>query len=154
MKKAIVIEVLLLFILAVLIAVAVQHWQSIEPLLPDLEYYKKMAREMLEQYGHDRGFADMVQKTNASIALYRTYGIFDILAMLADVVIMVTIALFNFPCFKPLVDKLTAKLAPSKEQRAQRKAERAAAKAEQAATAKQERIEKLQAELDELKKDE
>jgi len=53
----------------------------------------------------------------------------------------------DFPVFKPLVDKFTAKRAAHKEQRE-------AIKAEQAEAAKQARIEQLQAELDELKKDE
>ncbi|MCM1368657.1 MAG: hypothetical protein NC184_07620 [Roseburia sp.] len=60
---------------------------------------------------------------------------------------MIIIAVKEFPCFKPLIDKLAAK-------RADRKAARTQAKAEQAETAKRERIDKLTAELEELKKDE
>ena len=74
-------------------------------------------------------------------------GILALLASLSTLVAMVLIAIKDFPVFKPLVDKFNAKRAAYKEQRE-------AIKAEQAEVAKQARIEQLQAELDELKKDE
>lgn len=74
-------------------------------------------------------------------------GILALLASLSTLVAMIIIAIKDFPFFKPLVDKFNAK-------RAARKEQRAAVKAEQAEAAKQARIEQLQAELDELKKDE
>ena len=76
-----------------------------------------------------------------------TRGILALLASLATLAAIIIIAIKDFPVFKPLVDKFNAKRAAYKEQRE-------AVKAEQAEAAKQARIEQLQAELDELKKDE
>ena len=65
---------------------------------------------------------------------------------LAGIAAMVLIAIKDFPVFKPLAEKLQAKLQARRQINVQAKADRAEAN-------KQARIEQLQAELDELKKD-
>lgn len=65
------------------------------------------------------------------------------ITIIAIMISMGLVAIKDFPCFKPLADKLQAR----KEKRTQAKAERADA-------GKQARIAQLQAELEELKKDE
>lgn len=64
-------------------------------------------------------------------------------AIIAIMISMGLVAIKDFPCLKPFADKLQAR----KEKRTQAKAERAEAE-------KQARIAQLQAELEELKKDE
>lgn len=76
-------------------------------------------------------------------AITITLAILSIIFAITNIVVMFFTALNNLSAFKPLADKLAAKRAAREEQRA-----------EQAVVAKQERIAKLEAELDELKKDE
>lgn len=90
---------------------------------------------------------DWVRIWREMFDLYFPYGILSLLATLGTLVALIFVAIKDFPVFKPLIDKFNAK-------RAARKEQRAAVKAEQAEEAKQARIEQLQAELDELKKDE
>lgn len=116
MKRAIAIEVLLLFTLGALIA------------LSAFCFYVTIIDIKL--------FWDVVY-------IYLSFAILATLATVADIIAIVLIAFKEFPVFKPLVDKYKA--------RKQAKAEAAAIKAE---TARRARIEQLQAELDELKKDE
>lgn len=139
MKKTIVIEILLLFVLALLIAVAVDYADFIG-------IYNDMIAETKrhpEYVSYSRTLAHEIQIRNT----YISYFVPTILAAFATLAAIIILAIRDFPVFKPLVDKFKAK-------RAARKEQRAAEKTEQAETAKQERIAELQAELDELKKDE
>ncbi len=79
--------------------------------------------------------------------VYLPYGILALVAAIATLAAMIIIAIKDFPVFKPLVDKFNAK-------RAAHKQASDAAKAEKAEADKKARIEKLTAELEELKKDE
>ena len=123
MKKSIVIEVLLLFVLAVLIADCVKFFQaSIAHFnLSDSPAYDAFYKTAIDQ-------------------LVR--GIFALLACIADIFVMVLVALKDFKLFMPLIEKHNA-----------RKQELAAARAAKADADKQKRIEELQAELDALNGD-
>lgn len=130
MKKAIIVEVLLLFVFCVVLACAIE-----------ILIYATDAANLIKFYNSEN--IKVSSALNESYHTALSYGIPALFAAVADLAAMVIIAIKDFPVFKPLVDKLNAKRAARKEQRA-----------EQAAIAKQDRIEKLQAELDELKKDE
>lgn len=115
MKRAIVIEILLLFVLGVLI-------------LGDIALWDMTIRRIYI------GIYDPQFLKGAYICLF--YCIIISLGTIADIAAIVLVTLKELPAFKPLIDKLKL----SKEERKQIK--------------KQARIEKLQDELDELKKDE
>lgn len=119
MKRAIVIEILLLFVLGVLI-------------LGDIALWDMTIRRIYI------GIYDPQFLKGAYICLF--YCIIISLGTIADIAAIVLVALNEYPAFKPLIDKLKGKLKFSKKERKQAK--------------KQTRIEKLQDELDELKKDE
>lgn len=133
MKRAIIIEVLLLFTLGVLIALST--------------YFLICTANTFRYANGDPNFTiGPISAEDYSYLIKRayfflTYGIFPLLAAIADITVIMLVAFKEFPVFKPLVDKYKA--------RKQAKAEAAAIKAE---TARQARIEQLQAELDELKK--
>ncbi len=110
MKRAIVIEVLLLFVLVVLILGCIGFW--------DMTIRSFYYNELIKAF------------------FYLPSCILISLATIADIAVIVLVTLKELPAFKPLIDKLKL----SKEERKQIK--------------KQARIEKLQDELDELKKDE
>lgn len=133
MKKTIVIEILLGFALGILIMFAVMEFRACYYYLEAIEIYKELGQD----------YSDI----NRAISQVILYGTLALLAALATLAVMSITAIKDFPVFKPLVDKFNAKRAAHKEQRE-------AIKAEQAEAAKQARIEQLQAELDELKKDE
>lgn len=114
MKKTILIESLLSFVVLTLTGYCSYFW-----------YYVNLCIEM--QIFHE-GFQ-----------MWLSAGILFILSILAIIAVMVLTALKNF---KRITDKLQAR----KEKRNQVKAERAQAE-------KQKRIERLQSELEELKKD-
>lgn len=143
MKRTIIIEVLLLLILAVLIACTSMAFIYVT----DMNYHITQ----LSGAGLDNPQYQLIEGTikyykgNTHIVL--SFAVPTLVAALCDLAAMVLIALHNFPCFKPLIDKLAAK-------RAAQKQATATAKAEKAETAKQARIEQLTAELNELKKDE
>ncbi len=75
--------------------------------------------------------------------IYLPYGLISLIASISTFAAMIIIAVKEFPVFQPLIEKIKA-----------RKAERAVAKEEKAQADKQQRIEKLTAELEQLKKDE
>lgn len=139
MKKTIMIETLLLFVFCVALACSIKILDYAVTVSKSLEHYLNGDITYFDpalQNDQIRYYTD----------LYHTalsYGIPALFAAVADLAAMVIIAVKDLPCFKPFVDKFKA-----------RKTARNQAKAEQAAIAKQERIDKLQAELDELKKDE
>lgn len=133
MKKTIVIEVLLAFALAMLVVFAIMEFRACYYYLQAIEYYKEIGTD----------YSEIAIAVN-QVTLYGTFATLAALCTLAAIII---IAIKDFPVFKPLVDKFNAKRAAYKEQRE-------AVKAEQAEAAKQARIEQLQAEIDELKKDE
>ena len=139
MKKAIVIEILLVAVFAVLLTCAIIALKDIPSMKEYIDWYNTLSPDYPDY--------DLVETTAWEIRAYMPIllkiGIPALIAAVADLAAITIIAIKDFPVFKPLVDKFKA-----------RKEQRAAAKAEQAATAKQERIEKLPAELDELKKGE
>lgn len=92
-------------------------------------------------------FPDLVDIWRENMRKAFTYGVFSLLSSVGIFIAMVILAVRDFPVFRPLIDKLHSKL---QAKRAAHKEKRA----KQAEIAKQERISKLQAELDELKKDE
>lgn len=138
MKKTIIIEVLLLFVFCVALACAIKILIFSTNMLYMIDY----ANNVL-QYENDNLRIEYIASLNEQYNTALSYGIPAIFAAVADLAAMVIIAIKDFPVFKPLVDKFKA-----------HKEQRDAAKAKQAEIAKQERINELQAELDELKKDE
>ena len=135
MKKVIMIEIFLAFATATLIAVAAWRFSDVSMRISLMDSYLSM------------GDIDRGNDQKAFIIKSLSYAIPSLLAALCTLAAIIIIAIKDFPVFKPFVDKFTAKRAAYKEQRA-------AIKVEQAEVAKQARIEQLQAELDELKKDE
>ena len=138
MKKTIVIEILLAFIFAVLIACSSPFFKHVAAMN---EYIEEINGFIL--YDPNVDYSSDLKYYNAQINQALAYAIPMLIAAIADIVVMVVIAIKEFPIFKSLKNKFKI-----------RQEQRAAAKAEQAKIAKQQRIEKLQAELDELKKDE
>ncbi len=140
MKRVIVIEIVLAFAFAVLLACSIKFFMYVSKMysgismLYDLNMSDTSRNEIIERY-----------RENIATAL--SYGIPALIAALATLAAMVLIALKDFPVFKPLLEKHAAK-------RTARKQANEVAKAEKAAADKQERIERLQSELDALKKDE
>ena len=120
MKKQIVIEILLLFVLAVLIAISTNFLQTS---ITHFNHYHSENYEVFKEWG--------IQQL--------VWGIFALLACIADIAVMVLVALKDFKLFMPLIEKHNA-----------RKAQIAAARAAKADADKQKRIEELQAELDDL----
>ncbi len=127
MKKAVILEILLLLAIGILIyfscwclSVCYTNFQSVNAVPIEI------APDLLAGAYH-----------------YLIRGILALVAAVVVIAVMIIIAIKDFPCFQPLVDKYK-----------ERKEKRAAEKAERTEAAKQERIEQLQAELDELKKDE
>lgn len=94
-------------------------------------------------YNHAPHYYETLTNFYPNFVQHLIYAIVAVLANLLNIAVIITIAITNFPVFKPLVDKRNAKRVAHKEQRTKH-----------AQTIKQQRIEKLQAELDKLKKDE
>lgn len=124
MKRTIMVEILLLFTFVVVLTLGI--W-CLKAGIMNFNALHNYQEQELAKYAY----------------MYLIFGICGILAALATLTVMVIIALKDFPVFKPMLDKLTAK-----------RADRKQAKAEKAAADKQARIERLQSELDALKKDE
>lgn len=139
MKKTIIIEILLLFAFCVALACAIK-----------ILNYAVDAKKLLDRFLNGNLVYTDSTIQNESIKYYTelyhaalSYGIPALFAAVATLAAMIIIAIKDFPAFKPLVNKFKA-----------HKEQHDAAKAEQTKIAKQERINKIQAELDELKKDE
>lgn len=77
---------------------------------------------------------------------FAIYGIIGIFTLLADLAAMVLIAIKDFPMFKPFVEKFQAKSQARRQAKEQTKAARTEAN-------RQARIEQLENELNELRKD-
>lgn len=137
MKKTIIVEILLLFVFCVAMAGAIKILNYAVSCAKMLDLANKI--NFGDEFSRNQFITNYKEQFHTALS----YGVPALFAAVADLAAMVIIAIKDFPCFKPLVDKFKAY-----------NEQRATAKAEQAATAKQERIEKLQAELDELKKDE
>lgn len=135
MKRTIFIESILLFVLIMVILFTIKFFNQVYICLDNLN--------ALSHMGSDNDVAKLIAMTNKNLVNWSLYGAFAIVTAIATLIVMVIIAIKDFPVFKPIVDKLNTKRDVRKEQRAER-----------AAIAKQDRIAKLQAELDELKKDE
>lgn len=138
MKKTIIVEIAIMVTLTIAIIFAVEYWKYVSNLIDALTRFK-------EQYNSTNYFSYYpdLNYYNSAIKHNVIYGILALLAALATLTAMIIIAIKDFPCFKPLVDKLQAKRAARKQ-----------AHAEQEQIRKQERIAELQSELDALKKDE
>lgn len=126
MKRTIVIEILLLIAAIAMIACCVQFFVMVANDLETIEWFKQENQEYLSWYRF--------------VLQYSIFGSLSLLATLADLAAMVLIALRDIPKLKAWIE--------------QRKAARKVAKAEKAEADKQTRIAMLQAELDQLKKDE
>lgn len=129
MKRTILIEIILLFVLAVLIAVIWKQWDSIRV---SIYYYKN--------YFAQDGYT--LTEFNPSLVDNIVLAIFATVACLTTLFVIILIAIKDFPVFQPLVDKLNA-----------RKEARNIAKVEKAEQAKQNKIEALEKQLEELKKE-
>lgn len=140
MKKTIIIEIILVLVFCVLIACAIK-------LLAYAHYSMQFVERLQDMSLDEVTRQDISQQTKKYISTALSYGIPSLLAALATVAAGILIALKDFPVFKPFVDRLAAKHA----ERKQRRSEQKTAKAEEN---RQSRIASLQAELDELKKDE
>lgn len=130
MKRIIIIESLLIFIFAILVTLFVPHLQQAIIWFKDIHWN-------IAQGFSPHPLSYKYAYTNLS------YSIFSFLAAIADIAVMVLIAIKEFKVFQPLIDKHNA-----------RKQERAAARTAKAESEKRKRIEQLQAELEELRKDE
>ena len=137
MKKTVIVEVLLLFVFCVALACAIEILDYAVDSANMLDLANKI------DFGDEFTRIQFIKTYEEYYHTALSYGIPSLFAAVVDLIAMAIIAIKDFPVFKPLVDMLNAKRAARKEQRA-----------EQAAIAKQDRIAKLQAELDELKKDE
>ncbi len=140
MKKTVVVEILALFAFCVTFACAIKFLAYAHLASNNISIFEK-------ELEYDQSYNETILLLKSYRATALSYGIPALLASLATIAVMAITAINDFPVFKPLIDKFNAK-------RAARKEQRAAVKAEQAEAAKQARIEQLQAELDELKKDE
>lgn len=127
MKRTIVIETILLITVILLICCSVY-------LFDDVKWFRFLIRHSMED-----------EQTVKLLYKELSLGILTIIFAVANLAAMALIAVQNFQCFKPLLDKLKAK-------RDARKAAKETAAAEKAEADKQARIEQLQNELDELKK--
>lgn len=125
MKKTIIIEVLLLFVTAVLAYFCVTYWTGVNTYI----------KHNLINEQHLESFRQIL-----------TFAIFITIGLLSALAAIILIAIKDFPIFQPLVEKAKAKSNARKQSKEQTKAARTEAN-------KQARIEQLQAELDELKKD-
>lgn len=110
MRKTVCVEIMLAFIFSALIAIA--SWR--------LSYVVEMRAWL------DAGAFTNIEAQKANIYTSLIYSVIAIIAALCDLAAMIIIAIKDFPVFKPLVDKLTAKRAAHKEQREAIKAEQAA----------------------------
>lgn len=128
-RKIIFIEVSLLFIFAVLLAVFVPSVQQATLWFGDISW------------NIQQGFSPHYLSYQYAYKSL-TYSIISFLAMIADIAVLSIIAIQNFKVFQPLIDKHNA-----------RKQERAAARQAKEEERKQKRIESLETELQELKKD-
>lgn len=127
MKKYIIGNILLIFVLAVLIAFSISRFELAQN---HYEYYKSLTNaQEIELYKE--------LYINALI-----YGILFLVAAFADLIAIILFSLKGTTGFQAIYDKLLA-----------RKSARTAAKAEQAEAKKQDKIKALEAELEELKKD-
>lgn len=131
MKKTIVIEFLLLFVFCVALISGIVFCDYAAGVT---KTYKELGQELGDSF---------VKESLQYIRKALSYGIPCLLAAAATLASIVIIAIKDFPCFKPLLDKLHAK-----------REAHAVAKAEKAEADKQARIERLQSELDELNKNE
>lgn len=141
MKRTIAIEALLFFIVAVLIYLFISNLISA---VQNLNFANDLLNSRLEE-GYSEEVAlrevDNIKEISTRQVLFAT--LLYLPAAIADFTSIVLIAVFPLPGIKPLVEKVQA-----------RREARFAARAEKAEADKQKRIEELQAELDELKKDE
>lgn len=127
MKRSVIIECLLLLTTSILIFLG--------------SWYLNRAHV---SFVHANGVPeDIAPDILSSAYRFLTHGLLALLAALCTLAAMIMIAIKDFPCFKPLIDKFKA-----------RREAKAEAKTEKAVADKQARIEQLQAELNELKKDE
>lgn len=124
MKRTIIIEILLIATLGILFALNYYCWNYISEIIDLKDKIPQWTNEYYSMLKH-----------------HLPYAIFALFAILADVAAIILIAIKDFPIFKPIVDKFTA----HKEKCAQ-------AKAERAEEAKQAKIQALEAQLEELKK--
>lgn len=146
MKKTIIIEILMLLSICVLIASAIKFCTLAHLQATNIERWTNLYNQIpvqSEDWSVVSRRIEALTTINELKKLYSSYivyAIFALLAAVADLAAMVLVALRDIPALR---EKLAA-----------RKTRRAEQKAEQAAIDKQERIERLQAELEELKKDE
>ena len=136
MKKTVVVEILLVAVFAVLLSCAIIALKDIPSMNEYIDWYNTLSPDYPDY--------DLVDITawafKGYIPIFLSISIPALIAAIADLAAIVIIAIKDLPIVKQRIDSFKAK--------------RTAVKAEQAETAKQQRIEKLQAELDELKKDE
>lgn len=129
MKRTIIIEVLLLFILGVLISLFVTHIDQTITWFGDINWNIEQGFEPIDIV-YKRAYTNL------------TYSIFSSLASVFDIAIMIIIAIQNFKAFQPIIEKYHS-----------RKSNRLAARQAKAEEEKQKQIAELEKKLDELKKD-
>lgn len=119
MKRSIIIEILLIFVLGVLLSVTILNLQSI---ISSINWYKNNAEfYSWEEYAKETNFAAYIIRL-----------VFYLLATIANLGAIILIAVKDFPVFNPVVDKHTA-----------RKAERTAAKKQAKITELEAQLEEL-----------
>lgn len=133
MKRTIIIEILLCLTLITLIPACVTYGSALSKNIEALRAVKGWGQEN----------SDLVAKIYSDVLYGSIYFSVFILGMLFDLSAMILIAIRDFPVFKPLLEKLNAK-----------KARKQQIKAEKVKVEKQNHINKLQAEITKLKKDE
>lgn len=139
MKKTIIIEILLLFVFAVLIACTSMAFIYVTNMNFHISQLGKAGLDNPD-YQHIQEIIAYYKGNNHIVA---AFAVPSLIAAISTLAVIIVIAIKDFPVFKPLLDKFATK-----------KAEKQTAKAQQAAKNKQTRIEQLENELNELKKDE
>ena len=124
MKRTLFIEILLVLIFSLLIALNIYLWR-------DATTFKKV----LDTFSDPEPY---IKSCNIRF----TYSVLALIANFSTFLAMILVAIKDLPVFQPLRDKF-----------AMRKSARLQAKAEKSKAEKQARIEQLQAELEELKRD-
>lgn len=91
MKKTILIEVILLFLLAVIISVSVQEWQFVNTISQNLN----------DDHLVEIATPDILESWKQDLHSYCVYGSFTAIAGLLNIVAIILIAIKDFPIFKP-----------------------------------------------------
>lgn len=134
MKKSILLTVLMVFIFVVLIVLDVYFWRAVNSYIQAIQTLKGYT---------DSQYQEIITEFQQGLTKLAIYGSVTTIASVATLAAIILIATKDLPILKHISDKLAVR----KEKRTQAKAERAQAN-------KQAKIQALEQQLEELKKDE